>query len=90
MVATCPSCGRKGQAVKTTGLVRCSECGKEFKPGAGSGAVRTIVLALLAFIVTGGLLYFAMGRASERDKEEKEKEKAAAAQRQLEAQQRGR
>jgi hypothetical protein len=89
MVATCPSCGRKGRTTKTTGLIRCSECGKEFKPGAGGGAVRTIVLALLAFIVTGGLLYFAMGRAGERDKEEKEKEKAAAVEREREALQRG-
>jgi uncharacterized protein (DUF983 family) len=77
MDATCPSCGRKGRTAKTTGLVRCSECGKEFKPGAGSGAGRTIVLAILAFIVTGGLLYFAMGRADKLDAEEKEKAAAA-------------
>lgn len=72
MEMTCPSCGRKGTTAKTIGLVRCSECGKEFKPGEG-GAGRTIVLIVLALVVMAGLAYFAITRANRLDAEAKAK-----------------
>jgi hypothetical protein len=72
VMVTCPSCGRKGRTVNAKAPVRCSECGKEFIPGAG-GIVRTIVLIVLALVIMAGIGYFAVTRASRLDAEEKAK-----------------
>jgi ribosomal protein S27E len=86
MIVTCPICGRKGRGAKTSGPVRCSECGKEFRPGAG-GTARTLILAALALVAIVGVIYFAVNRAGRIDAEEKEK--AAAAERQQQVLQKG-
>jgi hypothetical protein len=72
-IVTCPSCGRKGEVAKTTGPVRCSDCGKEFKPGAGIAAPWTIIAIILALAVMAGVAYFAVSRAGRIDAEEKAK-----------------
>ena len=73
VIVTCPSCGRKGRVAKSTAHLRCSECGKEFKPGGGASAGRTFILIVLAFVVMAGVGYFALTRAGKTDAEEKAK-----------------
>jgi hypothetical protein len=86
-VVTCPVCGRKGRAAKLGTPVRCGECGKEFKAGAG-GAGRTLILILLAILAVAGLGYFAVSRAARLDAEAKVK--AAAEERQQQGAEKGR
>jgi hypothetical protein len=72
-IITCPSCGRKGRAAKSNGPVRCSECGKEFKPGANP-ARRTLIFGVLGLIVIAIAAYLGINRGQRLGAEEKVKE----------------
>jgi hypothetical protein len=79
-IVVCPGCGHKARAPKTSNTLKCSDCGKVFRPGA-TGTGRTVLWILLAFVAMAGIAYFAMTRASRNEAEEKAK--AAAEERRL-------
>jgi uncharacterized protein (DUF983 family) len=74
LMVTCPSCGRKGRAAKPGGLLRCSECGKEFKAGDSSASRRTLLFGILGLIAMVVIGYFSVLRGQRIDAEEKAKE----------------